>query len=124
MKHRIIGLLFVLGLVAILVLLNAASYVQTEKKNDSELQPNRSTYNPGATGTQAFYTLLAETGRKPTRWQEPPSALSTSSNRPAVLVMIGTLRREVTENDATAILRWVSEGGRLVIIDREPVKDL
>ena len=61
---------------------NAASYTQKEKTPDSEAVPNRSTYNSGATGTQAFYTLLAETGRKVTRWQDAPAALSTASTLP------------------------------------------
>ena len=124
MKQRLVVLLLIVGLIAILVALNAASYVQTQKEEDSELRPNRSTFNPGATGTQAFFTLLSETGRKPVRWQEAPDALLTTRNTPSVFVMIGTLRREITENEAASLLRWVSQGGRLVVIDREPPKDL
>jgi Domain of unknown function (DUF4350) len=124
MKQRILVLLIVIGLVGVLVLLNAASYVQTQKTEDSEMTPNRSTYNAGATGTRAFYTLLTETGRKPIRWQDAPDALLTAKNRPSVFVMIGALRRPFSENDSTSLLRWVSQGGRLVIIDREPPKDL
>lgn len=124
MKQRIFVLLMIVGLVAVLVLLNAASYVQTQQTEDTEMTPNRSTFNPGPTGTQALFTLLAETGRKPIRWQEAPDVLSTAKNKPAVFVIIGTLRRPFTENDSTSLLRWVSQGGRLVVIDREPPKDL
>jgi hypothetical protein len=114
----------IVGLIAILIALNAASYVQTQKEGDSELRPNRSTFNPGATGTQAFFTLLSETGRKAIRWQDSPDALLTAKNKPSVFVMIGTFRREITENETATLLRWTSQGGRLVIIDREPPKDL
>ena len=70
---------------AILIGLNAASYTQKPKTTDSEMTPNRSTYNSGATGTQAFYSLLSETGRKVMRWQESPAALLTAkANEPAV----------------------------------------
>lgn len=124
MKQRIFVLLVAVGLVAVLVLLNAASYVQTQQTEDSEMTPNRSTFNPGPTGTQALFTLLAETGRKPMRWQDAPDVLSTAKNKPAVFVMIGSLRRPFSENDAASLLRWVSQGGRLVVIDREPPKDL
>ena len=124
MKQRILVLLMIIGLVAVLVLLNAASYVQTQQAEDSEMTPNRSTFNPGSTGTQALFTLLAETGRKPIRWQDAPDALATAKNRPAVFVMIGELRRSVSDNDATSILRWVRQGGRLIVIDREPPKAL
>ena len=112
-------------LVAVLAGLNAASYVQKEKTPDNEMMPNRSTYNAGATGTQAFYTLLFETGRKAVRWLEPPAALLTAkANKPAVFVVVGSLRREFTAAESAELLQWVSEGGRLVLIDREPPKEL
>ena len=114
----------VIGLVGVLVILNALTYVQTQKQPDSEIRPNRSTYNSGATGTQAFYTLLNETGRKPVRWQDSPEGLTTSRNKPSVFIVIGSLRRDFTDNDATSLLRWVSQGGRLVIVDREPPEEL
>ena len=112
-------------LVAVLAGLNAASYVQKEKTPDNEITPNRSTYNVGATGTQAFYTLLFETGRKPVRWLEPPAALLTAKgNKPAVFVVTGAVRREFTPAECADLLQWVSEGGRLVLIDREPPDEL
>lgn len=112
-------------LAAVLVGLNAASYTQKEKSPDTELMPNRSTYNSGATGTQAFYTLLAESGRKVVRWQEPPAALLTArTGKPSVFVVAGALRREFTAAESDAILRWVAAGGRLVVIDRTPPESL
>lgn len=124
MKQRLFIFFFLILLVGVLVGLNAATYVQREKTPDSEIQPNRSTYNSGATGTQAFYTLLNETGRRVTRWQEPPSALLTSKSPPAVFVIIGSLRREFTAQEVESVLRWTSNGGRLIIIDREPPSGL
>lgn len=124
MKQKLFIFFFLILLVVVLVGLNAATYVQREKTPDSEMQPNRSTYNSGATGTQAFYTLLAESGRKVTRWQEPPSALLTSKTPPAVFVVIGSVRREFTGQATESLLRWTSNGGRLVIIDREPPNEL
>ena len=110
---------------ALLIGLNAATYTQKQKEPDSEVSPNRSTFNPGATGTQAFYTLLSETGRRVTRWQEPPAALLTrKTNLPAVFVVIGDLRRPFIDAETDELLRWVSGGGRLVLIDREPPKGL
>jgi hypothetical protein len=114
----------VVGLVGVLVLLNALTYVQNQKEPDSELRPNRSTYNVGATGTQAFFTLLNETGRKPMRWLDSTEGLVTARNKPDVFVVIGSLRREFTESEANSLLHWVSEGGRLVLIDRDPPQEL
>lgn len=122
-KLFIFGILILLAVA--LVGLNAATYVQKEKAPDSEMMPNRSTFNAGSTGTQAFYSLLSETGRNVSRWQRPVAELVTErKNKPATFVMIGALRREFTANEATRLLEWVSAGGRLVIIDREPPKDL
>ena len=117
-------------LAVLLVGLNAASYVQKEKVPDSETNPNRSTYNAGATGTRAFFDLLAETGRRPARWQEPPLALARSASEdagagaPQTFVVVGPLPRPFTDEEVEHLMRWVAEGGRLVVIDREPRADL
>jgi len=121
MKQRLIILLALLLMAAVLVGLNAASYSQKEKTPDSELDPNRSTYNPGATGTLAFYSMLNETGRKVTRWQQPPAALiAAGKTAPAVFVVIGQVRRKFTDAETVDLLSWVALGGRLILIDREP----
>jgi len=111
-------------LIIILIGLNAVSYTQKEKELDSELYPNRSTYNLGSTGTRAFFDLLTETGRKPVRWQNAPTELLTGKNKPATFVIIGQTRQQISAEDSATILRWVSEGGKLVIIDREPPAEL
>lgn len=124
MKQRLLIFLIFILLLVTLAGLNAASYVQKQKTPDNEMTPNRSTYYSGATGTQAFYTLLSETGRKVMRWQEPPDALLTSRTKPTTYVVIGAVRREITELEETSLLEWVSQGGLLIIIDRDPSKEL
>ncbi len=124
MKQKLFIFIFLIFLVAILVGLNAATYTQKEKTPDSEISPKRSTFNSGATGLQAFYTLLSETGRKTVRWQEPPAALLTTRNKPSVFVVAGRVRREFTPAEADDLMRWVAAGGRLVLLDREPPTDL
>ena len=125
MKQRLIIILAVFLLGAILIGLNAASYTQKPKEVDNELVPNRSSYNSGSTGTQAYYSLLAETGRKVIRWQESTEALATARDRtPAVFIVIGRVRREFTEAESMSLLRWAYDGGRLVLIDRAPPTDL
>lgn len=119
-----VGLVF---LVALLVGLNAASYVRKETSPDDEMNPNRSTFNAGATGTRALFELLAETGGKPVRWQEPPAALSSASgdkNNPSTFVVVGKTRRQFSDEDIEQLLRWVSNGGKLVVIDRNPPENL
>ena len=121
MKQRVLIFLGFISLLVLLIGLNAASFARKETIPDNEYKPNRSTYNGGATGTRAFYDLLNETGRKAIRWQAPMSALfSNSKNKPQTFVIVGQTRREITDKEIEQILRWVSEGGKLVIIDREP----
>jgi hypothetical protein len=109
----------------LLVVLNAATYVQKQKVPDTEFAPNRSTYNSGSTGTQAFYSLLSETGRKVRRWQSELDTIDTDiGERPAVFVMIGPHRRQLTDVENTHLMKWVAAGGTLVLIDREPLSDL
>jgi Domain of unknown function (DUF4350) len=112
-------------LVLVLIGLNAATFSRKNIKPDNEMSPNRSTYNTDATGTRAVYELLAETGRKVSRWQEKPSALlADNKNKPSIFVIIGETRREISDDDAVQIMRWVSEGGKLVVIDRSPMSEL
>jgi hypothetical protein len=125
MKQKVLVVLVLVLLLALLAGLNAATYVQKEKVPDSEFNPHRSTYNAGSTGIQAYYSLLAETGRKVTRWQTSLETIaSETKNRPSVLFLIGPLRRELSETESTQLMQWVSEGGTLILIDREPSKDL
>lgn len=125
MQQKFLIFLALIFLIVVLVGLNAASYVQKDKVPDSEFSPNRSTFNTGATGTRAFYDLLAETGRRPVRWQESTSALlAAGKNKPQTFVVIGRTRREFDDKEIEQLFRWVSEGGKLVVIDRDPPKDL
>jgi hypothetical protein len=125
MKQRLFIILGLAILIIVLIGLNAVSYTQKEKELDSESNPNRSTYNLGSTGTRALFDLLSETGRKPVRWQsEPAELLLNNKNNPSTFVIIGKTRREIPDEDAKQILQWVSEGGKLVIIDREPPANL
>ncbi len=121
MKQRHVIVVALVVLVVLMIGLNTASYVRRVKQPDSEATPNRSTYHPGATGSLAFYTLLSETGRQVTRWQVPIEKLtSNSAGGPATFVMIGPFRKEPSNSEYTHLLNWVAEGGRLVVIDREP----
>lgn len=125
MRQKLFIFLTLIGLLVILIGLNAATYVQKQEIPDNEVRPNRSSYNPGSTGTRALYSLLSETGRKVVRWQEPPGALrANNKNKPAVFVVIGQLKREFIEEEAVDLYQWVYDGGRLVIVDREPADRL
>ena len=122
MRQRLAIIITVLFIAGLLIALNATSYVRTERARDSELNPDRSTYNSGVTGTRAFYDFLVETGRKAMRWREAPAALLNTSGekRPATFVVVGETLVSFESEEVKNLLRWVEEGGRLVIIDRRP----
>src|SRR2546421_114462 len=121
MRQRLIIVGTLVVVVAVLVLLNAASYVKVEPAPDSESSPDRSSYNAGATGTRALYDFLHESGYQVVRWREPTSSLLSSTGpKPATVVVIGDTRIPFSKAESKEILLWVESGGRLVIIDRTP----
>src|SRR2546423_12253738 len=121
MRGRLLILLTVVVLVVLLVALNAASYVRVEQESDTEFDPDRSTFNAGGTGTRALFEYLQQKGADVVRWQKPMSALADEGgNGLASPVIVGQTRHHVEKREADTILRWVWDGGRLVIVDRSP----
>src|SRR5205085_3989535 len=121
--------LFIIGsialLLALLVGLNAASYVKVEREPELEASPDRSTYNAGPTGTRALYEYLVESGRQVVRWRDPIAALTDAKQRrPATFVIVGRLRVLYTKEERLQLWQWIEAGGRLVVIDRAPDVDL
>lgn len=121
MRERIFVLLSLIVIVLALVGLNAASYVRIKDEPDSEEKARRTTFNAGATGTRAFYDFLRENGRHAVRWQQKTSALlEKKENQPTTFFIIGRTLRQFEDEDFRNILSWTEQGGRLVIVDREP----
>jgi hypothetical protein len=121
MRQRLIIFITFVAVVVVLIALNAASYVRVEYVADSESSPDRSTFNAGATGTQAFYDFLRESGHQVTRWREGTSSLLASADpKPSTLVVIGPVQVAYTNREARELMQWVESGGRLVFVDRNP----
>jgi hypothetical protein len=121
MRQTFFIIIFIVIILLLLVGLNAASYVRFEQPIDYEIEPDRSTYNTGGSGTRAIYDYLQETGRKVTRWQESTRVfVRTGTEKPDTFVIIGRTKRDFEKDEITSLLAWVGEGGRLVIIDRFP----
>lgn len=121
MRQRVVIIFTIAVLLVLLVALNAASYVRIEQTSDLEWMPDRSTYNAGGTGTRALYDFLRESGREVIRWTEvPDSLLNQQKMQTATFVIVGQTRIPIEEKEAQRLLRWVANGGRLVIVDRNP----
>jgi len=121
MRQRFGVIITILLAVVALIAINSLAYVQDEKREDSELAPNRSTYNAGSTGTRALYDFLSESGYKVLRWREAPAKLlAAESPQIQTFVIVGRPLVNIEQEEARSILLWVARGGRLVIIDRRP----
>jgi hypothetical protein len=121
MRQRLVILITIVVVLGVLVALNAVSYVRVERAEDAEWSPDRSTYNAGQTGTRALYDFLAESGYQVMRWREAPAALLNNRKvRPGTFVVIGKTVAPFTNEQAENLLRWVAQGGHLLIIDRRP----
>lgn len=120
MRQRITIILTFIVIIGLLVILNTVSYVQEDKKGDTEITPNRSTYHAGPTGTRALHDLLNESGYKVIRWRETPDRLLGESGKlVTTFVVIGRTKIEFTLDEAKSLREWVWRGGRLVLIDRK-----
>jgi len=121
MRQRLGIILSIVLAVGVLVAINSAAYVTEEQKQDTEIMPDRSTYNAGATGTRALHDFLNESGYPVMRWREPPVKLLGSAGVTVrTFVIVGRPRVPIDEEEAQTLLLWVERGGRLVIIDRRP----
>jgi hypothetical protein len=121
MRQRLGIILSIVLAVGVLVAINSAAYVTEEQKQDTEIMPDRSTYNAGATGTRALHDFLNESGYPVMRWREPPVKLLGSGGVTVrTFVIVGRPRVSIDEEEAQTLLLWVERGGRLVIIDRRP----
>ena len=121
MRQRLAIIVTLIVVVGVLVLLNAASYVKVEQTFDSEMSPDRSSFNSGATGTRALYDFLHESGYQVARWRESTATLlSFNGPKPGTIVVVGNVRIPFSKSETKELLRWVENGGRLVVIDRSP----
>lgn len=124
MKQKLFVFLAIFFLIIAIIGLNAVSYTQKDELPDSEEFPNRSTYNTGATGTRAFYELLEETGRKVIRRRESFLSLTQEKNKINTLVIFGDQKSDIEKKEIEQLFKWVTAGGRLILIDRTPAEEV
>lgn len=125
MRQRLTIILTIVVIVVVLILLNTITYVKQRTVDDSEIMANRSTYHAGPTGTRALYDLLSESGYKVMRWREATKKLLGESGKNVkTFVVIGQTKLPYTDEEVQNLTAWVRLGGRLVVIDRDPEKQL
>ncbi|MFN0110236.1 MAG: DUF4350 domain-containing protein [Blastocatellia bacterium] len=117
----IIGIALALG---VIIALSAAGNFDFDRPVENEREPIRSSYNPGPTGTRAFYQLLEETGRPVTRLREDFKSLTnlTPQAKDAMLVIVGPFKpnSDIPDEEAAALQKWIADGGNALIVSRYP----
>ncbi|HKP11284.1 MAG TPA: DUF4350 domain-containing protein, partial [Blastocatellia bacterium] len=71
MKQSTSAVLLMLVIFLLIVALNFLFFVDTQAVEENERTGNRSSYRATPYGTQAFYTLLEESGYPVTRLERP-----------------------------------------------------
>jgi hypothetical protein len=117
MKQKALITIGIFILVFALIILNMISSINLNEKPDNENFPNRSSYNTGSTGTKAFFDLLAETGRKPLRWQEPIARLKLDPEVKTFVIIEPVI--PFTQEEIAQLLEWVSKQKTLILISRK-----
>lgn len=120
--RRYLGIIISVVLaLAVIIGLSAAGNFEFDRPKESELEPIRSSYNPGPTGTRAFYQLLEEAGTPVARWRDTFDALAGKAGQ-ATLVIVGPFQREswLPNKEASALQKWIAEGGNALIVSRFP----
>src|SRR3982751_4829940 len=109
MRQRLTIILTFVVIIGLLVILNTLTYVKQDKNEDLEVNPNRSTYHSGPTGTRALHDFLNESGYKVIRWREAPEKLmGDSGHLVTTFVVVGPTQLSFTDDEATALRHWVS----------------
>lgn len=121
MRQRLTIILTFVVIIGLLVIINTISHVKEIQRRDLELNPDRSTYHSGPTGTRALHDFLSESGFRVMRWREPMAQLLSSSGQMvATLIVVGETRIPFEDDDYEVLAHWISNGGRLVLVDRTP----
>lgn len=122
--RQYLSLILTFGLVLLaLIGLSAAGSLEFDRQNETELEPVRSSYNPGPTGTRGLYQLLDETGYPVARWRERFGELQRKANG-ALLIVIGPFAgvEELEDTEVEALQEWLNAGGRALVISRDPAE--
>jgi hypothetical protein len=120
--RQYLSLILTFGLVLLVLIgLSAAGSLEFDRQDENELEPVRSSYNPGPTGTRALYQLLEETGYPVARWRERFDGLKRKADG-ALLIVVGPFAgaEELEETEVKALQEWLNAGGRALFISREP----
>ena len=118
MKRSTTAVLLVLVIFFFLVALNFLFFVDTQTAEENERDSNRSSYRTTPFGTQAFYTLLEESGYPVTRLEKPYDEISDRDNIGTLILIALPDEGGPSQTEFAALNDWVGGGKQLIIIDQ------
>jgi hypothetical protein len=118
MKRNANAILLIVVLFLVVVALNFLFFVDSRGTDEDEQTGDRSSYRSTPFGTRAFFTLLGESGYKVARFEKPFTELK--DHEPGTLIVIAPPKiHNPSEEEFSALIKWVEAGGLLIIVDRE-----
>jgi hypothetical protein len=118
MKRSTSAVLLVLIIFFFLVALNFLFFVDTQTAEETEATGNRSSYRTTPYGTQAFYTLLEETGYPVTRLEKPYNEITGRDDIGTLILIALPDEGSPSKVEFDALNDWVESGKQLIIIDQ------
>jgi hypothetical protein len=119
MKKSTKAILLVGGLFVLLVALNFFFFAGNRQSQENETNGNRSTFAATPFGTQAYYSLLQESGYPVTRLVQPYTSLKDTSEIGTLVIISLPPASNPDAEEISALDKWIQAGGFLIIIDRE-----
>ncbi|MFZ0301123.1 MAG: DUF4350 domain-containing protein [Terracidiphilus sp.] len=102
-------LLICIGVVVVLAVINGA--FARNQNDDNNTLP--SSYLTGRHGARAAYDLLAESGYKIERWEQPLSELAAQTNHGTVVILVDPFLKST--RDFKAVDQILERGGRILV---------
>lgn len=119
MKRNAGAILLTVSIFFVLVALNFIFFVDTRSAQENEQEADRSSYRTSAYGTQAFYTLLEESGYEVTRLEKPYTEIKESDQIGTLVLIALPEANNPSPEEFERLSEWVESGKLLIIIDRE-----
>ncbi len=118
MKKNLGAILLVLGLFLIIVALNLV-FIPDNASQEDETNGDRSSYRTTPYGTRAFYSLLDESGYPVERLNEPYDELKDRQDIGTLVIIAPPQRNNPTEEEFKALVKWIEDGGCVIVIDHD-----
>src|SRR5262245_12832143 len=99
-------------IIALLIGLSAAGTIELDRPEESEIEPIRSSFSTGPTGTRAFYQLLEESGKPVARFLDSYHTLDEKAGN-SLLVIVGPFKNSqaLRDEEAQSLQQWIAQGG-------------